>query len=303
MRVAVTGASGFIGTALVAHLREHGHEVLRLVRGEPRTPAPDEVRWKPDAGYVDLERLEGVDGVVHLAGAGVGDRPWTPARRRLILQSRVAGTRTIASALAQLARPPGVLVSMSGTHYYGDSGAHEVDETAPRGSGFLSDVCLGWEGAADPARAAGIRVVHTRNGLPLSRRGGLLSRLLPVYRLGLGGKLGDGRQHMSVLSLADEISALRFLLEHDQIVGPVNVAMPAPATNAEFTETLGEVVGRPTALRVPAFPLKIADRAVGGQLTALLLQSQRVRPQVLLDAGFAYQHPKLNDVLRWAAAH
>lgn len=301
MRVAVTGASGLIGTALVEHLRSHGHQVQRLVRGEPRAPAPDEVRWRPEAGYVDLDRLEGVDGVVHLAGAGIGDRPWTPSRRRLVLESRVAGTRTIATALTQLSRPPSVLVSMSGIHFYGDTADREVDESAPRGSGFLPDVCVAWEHAAEPARAAGIRVVHPRTGPVLTRRGGLLARLLPLYRLGLGGKLGDGRQYMSPISLVDEVNGIRFLLEQQGISGPVNMCVPSAVTNSDFTAALGALVSRPTLLRVPKLPLRLADSVLANQLTELLLYSVRARPSVLLEAGYQHAHPTVADVLRWAA--
>lgn len=300
MRVAITGASGLIGTALVEELRRHGHEVQRLVRGEPRAPAPDEVRWKPDAGYVDLERLEGVDGVVHLAGAGIGDRPWTAGHRRRVLDSRVMGTTTIATALTQLDRPPSVLVSQSGVHYYGDTDAREVDEADPRGHGFLSDVCVAWEAAAEPARAAGIRVVHPRTGVVLTKRGGLLARLLPVFRLGLGGPLGDGRQYMSPISLADDVRAMRFLLEHEGIAGPVNLVVPRAVTNSDFTTTLGRLVSRPTFLRVPRLPLRVADKVVANQLTELLLYSLRARPKVLLDAGFTFDHPEVDDVVRWA---
>lgn len=300
MRVAITGASGLIGTALVEELRRHGYEVQRLVRGEPRTAAPDEVRWNPDAGYVDLERLEGVDGVVHLAGAGIGDRPWTAAHRRRVLDSRVTGTGTLATALTQLERPPSVLVSQSGIHYYGDTGAREVDETAPRGDGFLPSVCVAWEAAAEPARVAGIRVVHPRTGLVMTRRGGLLPRLLLPFRLGLGARLGDGRQYMPPISLADEVRAVRFLLEHDEISGPVNLVVPHAVTNAEFTTMLGRIVSRPALLRVPQLPLRVADKLLANQLTELLLYSLRARPQRLLEAGFAYEHPEVDDVLRWA---
>lgn len=303
MRVAVTGASGLIGTALVAHLREHGHEVQRLVRGEPRTPAADEVRWQPDAGYVDLERLQGVEGVVHLAAAGIGDRPWTPARRRLLMDSRVDGTRTLATALAQLSPQPSVLVSMSGINFYGDGGDREVDESAPRGAGFLADVCVAWEAAAEPARTAGIRVVHPRTGLVMTCRGGLLARLRPLYRLGLGGKIGTGRQYTSVVSLADTVNALRFALEHAQLSGPMNLCVPRAVTNAAFTASLGRAVSRPTFLRVPTLPLKLADKVVANQLTEFLLDSVRARPAVLLAAGFEFEHPEVDDVLRWAVAN
>jgi uncharacterized protein (TIGR01777 family) len=303
MRVAITGASGLIGTALRESLQRDGHEVLRMVRGEPRTPQPDEVRWNPPAGYVDVERLEGVDAVVHLAGAGVGDRPWTPGYRKVLLDSRVHGTGAIASALAQLQNRPEVLVSASAMGYYGNAGDRVLDEHAPQGEGFLADIVGDWEAAADPARAAGIRVVHPRSGLVMTRRGGLLPPMLLPFRLGVGGRIGSGRQWWSAISLADEVAAIRFMIEHRELSGPVNLAAPEPARNADWTTLIGERLHRPTLVRVPATVLQVLGKPVGGQLEEMLLFSQRMQPAVLEGAGFQFTHPDPPSILDWALDH
>lgn len=226
MRIAVTGASGLIGSALVPHLRAGGHDVIRLVR-RPAS-APDEVTWDPTTGTVDLDGLAGTEGIVHLAGAGVGDHRWTDDYKREILDSRVDGTHTIVKAMTSLDPLPRVLVSASAIGWYGDTGDRIVDETAPAGTGFLADVVRAWEAAADPARTAGIRVVHPRTGLVVAGNGGAWARMFPLFRLGLGGKLGDGRQYWSWISLQDEIRALEFLLERDDLSGPVNLTGPHP---------------------------------------------------------------------------
>ena len=298
MRVAVTGASGLIGTALVAALRADGHQVVRLVRGQSTKPAPDEVRWNPQAGYVDLDGLAGVDGVVHLAGAGVGDRPWTPARKRVIRDSRVDGTRTIATALTQLDPKPNVLVSASAIGYYGDSGDTEVDETSPPGEGFLASVVVDWEAAAAPARAAGIRVAHPRTGLVMTRRGGILPKLALPFKLGLGGRLGSGRQYSSVISLADEVAALQALLIDDSVEGAVNLCCPQPLTNADFTTALARAIGKPARLMVPGLLLGRTE-----QTREMLLFGQRARPAVLERRGFAFAHQDAESVIDWALAN
>lgn len=300
MRVAITGASGLIGTALATSLRGDGHEVLRLVRGEPRSPRQDEVRWNPGAGYVDLEPMEGVDAVVHLAGAGVGNRPWTSSYRRELVDSRVKGTATLATALAQLARQPAVLVSASAIGWYGDGGDRVLDETEPAGDGFLADLVVDWEQAADPARAAGIRVVHPRTGLVMAREGGLLEKVLLPYKIGLGGRIGSGRQWWSGVSLVDEVAALRFMIDRSGLEGPVNLAAPEPARNAEWNERIGERLHRPTVLAVPGPLLRLLGKPIGGQLEEMLLFSQRVVPSVLLDAGFEFQHRDAEAILDWA---
>lgn len=295
MRIAVTGASGLIGSALVGSLRADGDTVLRLVRRP--AAAADEVSWNPATGDVDLAGLAGVDAVVHLAGAGVGDHRWTDAYRREIRDSRVLGTRTIATAMAALDPRPQVLVSASAIGWYGDTGDRPVDETAPRGEGFLAEVVEAWEQAADPAREAGIRVVHPRTGLVLSKDGGALGRMVPLFKLGVGGKLGSGRQYWSFISLRDELAALRFLIDHD-LAGPVNLTAPAAATNAEVTEALGSALGRPTLLPVPAFALK----TVLGEFSQEVLGSARVVPAVLQRNGFSWADPTVGAAVRSALA-
>lgn len=292
MRIAVTGASGLIGSALVRSLRADGHEVRRMVRRAPA--APDEVRWDPERSEVDLAGLAGIDGLVHLAGAGVGDRRWTASYKRTIRSSRVDGTWVVADALSRLDPRPRVMVSGSAIGWYGDTGDTPVQEGAPAGADFLARVCEDWEAATRPAEAAGIRVAHARTGLVLDRRGGALQRMLPLFRLGLGGRLGSGRQYWSWITLEDEVRALRFLLEADGVSGPVNLTAPAPATSAEVTRTLGRVVHRPALLPVPAPALRI----VLGEFSNDVLGSQRVLPAVLQHAGFDFRHTDLEDALR-----
>jgi uncharacterized protein (TIGR01777 family) len=292
MRVVVTGTSGLIGSALVPALRADGHEILALVRREPRRA--DEIQWDPAAGRLDPGALAGVDAAVHLAGAGVGDRRWTDAYKKTIRDSRVLSTQLLAERLAGLEPRPKVLVSASGMGIYGDSGDVPVDETAPAGSsGFLAGVAQEWEAATAVAADAGIRVCHLRTGLVLSSRGGAMARMLPLFKLGVGGKLGSGRQWWSWVSLADEIGVIRFLLDADGVRGPVNVVSPNPVTNAEFVQALGRAVHRPSLLPVPAFALK----AVLGEFSSEILDSLRVVPGVLTKAGYPYVHPELDRAL------
>lgn len=290
MQIAITGSTGLIGRALVRALRDEGLTVIKLVR-RPAT-AEDEIRWDP-FGEIDEGALEGVDGVVHLAGAGIGDHRWTEAYKRQVRDSRVEGTRTLARALARLSRRPAVFVSGSAVGYYGDTGDAEVNESATEGEGFLSELCRDWEAAAQPAAAAGIRVVHPRTGLVLSGEGGLLGKVLPLFRLGLGGRLGSGRQWMSWISLADQVAALRFLL-HDGISGPVNLTAPAPVTNADFTRAVGRALHRPAPFIVPAPVLRLA---LGEFADEGALVSQRVLPDRLAKAGFTFQHPDIDAAL------
>lgn len=292
MRVGVTGASGLIGSALVPVLKDRGHDVVRLVRRAPS--APDEIRWDPETGEVDLAALNGVEGIIHLAGAGVGDKRWTPAYKRMILLSRVNGTDTIARAMAHLEPRPRVLVSGSAIGYYGDTGDREVTETSPQGAGFLADVVAQWEAAAAPAQDAGIRVAFARTGLVVSDQGGAWKRLLPIFRLGLGGKIGSGHQYWSFISLRDEVNALITLLEDEAYSGPVNLTAPAPVTNAEVTAAMGRVLGRPTVLPVPAFALKIAL----GEFSDDVLGSQRVIPTVLERQDFTWSDPSIDEAIR-----
>ncbi len=289
--VAVTGASGFVGRALVASLEADGHRVLRLVRREPQSP--DEVAWDPRSGVVDSVRLQGVDAAVHLAGANLGGRPWTASYKREILESRRLGTRTIAAALAGLDRPPRVLVSASGINAYGDTGDAVVDESAPRGTGFLADVVREWEEATAPAQTAGIRVVHARSGV-VAGRGGAFARLLPAVRLGVGGPLGSGRQWWSLISLRDEVRALRFVLDDDRAAGPVNLVATA-ARNADLVRALGRALSRPTLLRVPQVVLTTVLR----EMATVVLESARAEPAVLRRLGFTFTDPDLEAIARY----
>jgi uncharacterized protein (TIGR01777 family) len=301
VKIAVTGSSGLIGTALVASLRADGHEVIRLVRRNPR--APDEERWDPRAADAGLlagsSALDGLGACVHLAGAGVADRRWTARYKAEVRASRVLGTRALAGALAKLSLPPATLVAASAIGWYGDTGGREVDESAGAdpavGPGFLARLVRDWEAAAEPAAAAGIRVVHPRSGLVLTPRGGLLARLLPLARLGLCPRFGSGRQVMSWVSLTDEIAAFTYLLARTDVSGPVNVTAPAAVTNAEFTAALNVAAGRRDLpwLRVPAPMLRLAV----GEASVELLSSTRVLPRRLQEAGYEFRHPSLPEAL------
>ncbi|MFJ9677281.1 TIGR01777 family oxidoreductase [Streptomyces sp. NPDC101194] len=293
-RIAVTGASGLIGAALVRSLRTDGHEVVRLVRRPAR--AGDEVEWDPGRGYVDVAGLVGCDAVVHLAGAGVGDHRWTPAYKREIRDSRVLGTTAIAEAVASLDVPPKVLLSGSAIGYYGDTGDRAVDESAPAGEGFLPSVCVEWEAATAAAHEAGIRIAHARTGLVVGREGGAWGRLFPLFRAGLGGRLGNGRQYWSFIALHDEVAALRHILDTESLTGPVNLTGPAPVTNAEVTAAMGRVLHRPTLLTAPAPALRIAL----GDFAQDVLGSQRVLPGKLLDSGFVFAFPGIDAAIRAA---
>jgi uncharacterized protein (TIGR01777 family) len=296
VKIAVTGASGLIGSSLVPYLRRQGHDVVSLVRREPR--APSEARWDPTSGDVDLAALRGTDGVVHLAGAGVGDRRWTDEYKRTILNSRVDGTRTIAEAMAALDPRPTVLVSGSAIGFYGDRGDELLDEGSPGGSTFLSDVVRAWEGAADPARDAGIRVVHPRTGLVMARSGGAFGQLLPLLRLGLGGPLGSGRQWWSWITLRDEVRALVWLLEQQPLSGRVNLTAPAPARQRDVVAALARSLHRPAVLPAPAPALRL----VLGQFASEVLASQRVVPKALQESGFTFEHPDLESAARWTTS-
>jgi uncharacterized protein (TIGR01777 family) len=327
-RVAVTGSSGLIGSALVASLRADGYDVIRLLRRQAGPPgaqsapsrgagklpgAGDAVSaWdpaRPDGG-LDPAAMTGVTAVVHLAGAGIGDRRWTEARKAEIYGSRVTGTRALADGLARLPEPPAALLCGSAMGWYGDTHGQDVDESAPPGSGFLAGLVRDWEAAADPARSAGIRTVHMRSGLVLAPHGGTLARMLPVFRLGLGARLGPGTQYMSWISLADEIGAIRFLLDRPNIAGPVNLTSPNPVTNAEFTAALDATLGRPKLLRLPVPGLRLPSTAVGvptqalrvalGEMAGELLVSARVLPHRLTEAGYRFIHPFIAPALTYA---
>jgi uncharacterized protein (TIGR01777 family) len=293
VKVAITGSTGLIGTALVKSLRADGHDVLRLVRRDPK--GPDEARWDPtgDLDAFDLKALEGLDAVVHLAAAGVASRPWTKSYRRKVRDSRIVGTRSLAGALARLDAKPAVLVSASAEGYYGDTGGRPVTEDGPPGKGFLAELVAEWEVAAGPAAAAGIRVVHPRSGLVLTPDGGVLATMLLPFRLCLGARIGNGEQWMSWISIDDEIAALRYLIDHE-LEGPVNLTAPAPVTNAAFTKTLGRILHRPAVLVIPApiLRLTLGDLAREG-----VLISQQVLPGKLEEAGFVFRHFDLDTAL------
>ncbi len=290
MRVVVAGSSGLIGGALVARLREVGHDVVRLVRRRPH--APDERGWDPPAGRLDGGALDGADAVVNLNGVGIGDRPWSGSRKQLIRDSRNVPTEVLAGAVAEHGVP--VLVSGSAVGYYGDTGDRAVDESTACGHGFLAEVCRDWEAATTRASAAGARVVLLRTGLVLSPSGGLLGRLRPLFTGFLGGRLGSGRQYMSWVSLDDEVDAIRFAVENAGLQGPVNVTGPVPVTNRQFTDALAAAVGRPAPFAVPALVIRTVLGEMGQELA---LYGQRAIPAKLLAAGFPFRHHTLAEAL------
>ncbi|GHI18148.1 MULTISPECIES: TIGR01777 family oxidoreductase [Streptomyces] len=294
MRIAVTGSTGLIGSALVRSLRADGHEVVRFVRREPA--GADEARWDPERGHVDRAALEGCGAVVHLAGAGIGDHRWTAAYKRKIRDSRVLGTAALANALAGLDAPPAVLVSGSAVGYYGDTGDRVVDEDAPAGHGFLPSVCLEWEAAAAPAQEAGIRTAFSRTGLVVAKEGGAWGRMFPLFRAGVGGRLGDGRQYWPFISLHDEVAALRHIIDTPALSGPVNLTAPEPLTNRQVTAAMARVLRRPAVLPVPA----VALRVVLGEFSEDVLGGQRARPARLLESGFVFRDPGIEQAIRAA---
>lgn len=287
MDIAITGSTGLIGTALTRALTAEGHRVIPVTRS-----GSTGIHWDPAAGVIDGASLEGVDAVVHLAGEGIAEKRWTDAQKARILDSRVDGTTLLARTLASLNRPPSVLLSGSAIGFYGDRGAAELTETSSSGDDFLAHVVRSWEGATAEAEAAGIRVAHLRTGIVLSTEGGVLGKLLPLYRLGLGGKLGGGQQYMSWVSMEDEVGIISWLLTND-VAGPVNLTGPVPVTNAEFTKALGTQLGRPTFLAVPSFGPKLL---LGGELAqGLLFSSARVLPAVAEAAGYEFRHRTIAD--------
>jgi hypothetical protein len=291
-RIAITGASGLIGSALVGHLKSEGHTVQRLVR---RTPvSADEIQWDPKTGYVDLEALRGVDAVIHLAGAGVGDKRWTKRYKAEILNSRLLGTTAIAKAVAEV--KPQVFISSSAIGWYGDSGNRAVVESDTVGNDFLATVCREWESAAD--LAGDVRTVKLRTGVVLDPTGGALGRMLPLFKLGLGGKLGSGKQWWSWITLHDLIRAIIYTLEN-QISGPVNLTSPNPVTNQEFTAALARAMKRPALFPAPAIALKIA---LGG-FSSEILGSKKVIPTVLQEAGFTWDYPHISTALEALVEH
>ncbi|MFG3143083.1 TIGR01777 family oxidoreductase [Streptomyces sp. NPDC048243] len=293
-RIAIAGASGLIGSQLARSLRADGHEVVRLVRHAPRSR--DEVRWDPQRQRIDAAGLLGCAAVVNLAGAGVASRPWTESYKKQIRDSRVLGTATLAEAVASLDEPPRVFVNGSAIGFYGDTGSRAVDESAPPGDGFLSSVCVEWEEATAPAQEAGVRTVLPRTGLVVSRAGGAWAKLFPLFKAGLGGRLGDGRQYWSFIALHDEVAAIRHLMDTDSVSGPVNLTAPDPLTNREITEAMGRVLRRPTLLATPAPLMRLAL----GEMSGEILGSQRVLPTRLLESGFTFAFPSIDGTLRAA---
>jgi uncharacterized protein (TIGR01777 family) len=294
MRVVLAGASGLIGRALTQSLRSDGHAVLALVRRAPS--GPDEARWRPEAGQLDAETLTGADAVVCLSGAGVGDHRWTDSYKDTLLRSRIDTVGTLARTLAEVDGRT-TFVSASAVGYYGDTGDREVDERSGPGRGFLADLCVRWEAATQPAELAGLRVAHLRSGLVLERSGGLLGRLRPIVLAGAGGRLGTGRQFMPWISLADEVRAIRFVLE-SELTGPVNLTGPHPVRNAEFVKALAGLLHRPALVPAPAFALRVAL----GEFASEVLGGQRAVPSKLAAAGFRHEHADLVTALTWALA-
>jgi uncharacterized protein (TIGR01777 family) len=293
MDVAVTGSHGLIGEALVRSLEADGHRVRRLVRRDPS--GPDEVRWDPAAGTIDAEALAGIDAAVNLAGPGIGDQRWTDERKRELRDARVDGTRLLAEAMAGLDPQPQVLVSGSAIGFYGDRGDEVLTEASAAGDDFLARLCVEWEAATVPAEVAGIRVAHLRTGIVLAPGGGALAKLLPLFKLGAGGRMGSGKQWWSWITIDDDVAAIRHLLDHE-VAGPVNLVAPGTVTNQQLTDALGRVLHRPTLLPVPRFGPKLL---IGGEAAeTFLYASQRVQPEVLREDGFTFTHTDVESALR-----
>ena len=295
MKVLISGSSGLIGTALVRSLESSGHRVTRLVR--PRSArASDTIAWDPASGDLDARRLEGFDAAIHLSGENVASRRWSDDQKARIRDSRVKSTALLANALASLDSPPGVFACASATGYYGDRGDEALTEDAAPGSDFLAGVGVEWENATAPASDAGIRVANMRISVVLSAAGGMVATVEPIFRLGIGGRLGSGRQYLSWISREDIIRAMEWILEREDLSGPVNLCSPNPVTNSEFTRTMGGIFRRPTLFPVPRFALRITQ----GEIADMLLASVRAAPAKLSASGFEFRHPNMEDALRWA---
>lgn len=294
MKVLISGSHGLVGKALIRSLVEDGHEVVRLVRGG-HTPGALEIEWRPNQGRIDVQRLEGFDVMVHLAGESIASGRWTNEKKRTIRESRVKGTSLLSETIAGLSRPPSVFISASAIGYYGDRGDEELTEKSGPGNDFLASVCVEWEESTRAASENAIRTVLARFGIILDRHGGALAKMLTPFRMGIGGRVGDGRQWMSWIALDDVVNALKFLMLDTAVHGPVNIVAPNPVTNAEFTTTLGRVLSRPTFFPVPAFGARLA---FGELADALLLSSQKVDPAVLEERGFAPYWPRLEPALQ-----
>ena len=297
MRVLISGSSGLIGTALVRRLEASGHSVTRLAR-PGSAHASDSVEWDPAAGVLDTRGLEGFDAAIHLSGENVASRRWSDEQKARIRDSRIRSTELLANALASLDSPPGALACASATGYYGDRGDEILAEDAAPGSDFLAGVSVEWENATAPASEAGIRVANMRISVVLSAAGGMVATVGPIFGLGLGGRLGSGGQYLSWISREDIIRAIEWILEREDLSGPVNLCSPNPVTNMEFTRTMGSLLGRPTLFPVPRFALRVTQ----GEMADMLLASVRAVPEKLSASGFEFRHPRMEEALGWALA-
>jgi len=294
MKILVSGAHGLVGKALSAALTKDGHEIVSLVRRD-RALGKSEVEWHPNQGLLNAEHVEGFDVVVHLAGESIASGRWNERKKTAIRESRVKGTTLLSQSLARLSRPPATFICASAIGYYGNRGDELLTENSAPGNEFLSEVCVAWEKASGAAAQAGIRTVNARFGVILDANGGALQKMVTPFRMGIGGKVGDGKQWMSWIALEDVVGGLRFVIENSSLKGPVNFVAPNPVTNAKFTKTLGDVLSRPTILPVPAFAARLA---FGEMADALLLASQRVAPTRLLESGFRFEHEELKPALK-----
>ena len=292
MKILVSGSHGLVGKALTTSLVNAGHEIVSLVR---QSANDSEIEWHPNQGKINGEQLEGFDVVVHLAGESIASGRWTEEKKRKIRESRVKGTELLSSALARLSQPPSTFISASAIGFYGSRGDELLTEESAPGDGFLPEVCVAWEKATGQAEAKGIRTIHPRFGIILDEKGGALERMLTPFRMGVGGKVGNGKQWMSWIALEDVINALRFLIDEPGSEGPVNFTAPRPVTNADFTEALGSVLSRPTLFSVPAFAARLA---FGEMADELLLSSAKVEPERLKESGYQFKHPELSSALK-----
>lgn len=296
MKVLISGSSGLVGSALCQRLEaEPDSEIVRLVRKQSPDTQQTSVVWNPAEGQLEPQAFDGVDVVVHLGGVNIAGKRWSPEVKQKIFNSRFQSTSLLATKLATLEQKPSVFFCASAVGFYGDRGEERLDEASPRGEGFLADVCQAWEQATQPAQDAGIRVVNMRFGMILDRKGGALGQMLTPFKMGVGGRLGSGKQYWSWIALPDVINALQFCLNHSELAGPVNFVAPDEVTNLEFTKTLGKVLSRPTCLPVPAWGVKTAFGEMGQEL---MLTSARVVPKKLIEAGFQFQYPQLEDAFR-----